>query len=55
MKDPAFLADATKAQLDVSSLSGEAIDEMLKKAYAAPEATVERAKVILARATEKKE
>jgi tripartite-type tricarboxylate transporter receptor subunit TctC len=55
MKDPAFLADAAKAQLDVSSLSGEAIDEMLKKAYSAPEATVERAKVILARATEKKE
>lgn len=57
MKDPGFLADAAKAQLDVSPLSGAAIDEMLKKAYASPPATVERAKVILARATgpEKKE
>lgn len=57
MKDPAFLAEAAKAQLDVSPLSGAAIDDMLRKAYATPAATVEHAKVILARATavEKKE
>ena len=57
MKDPVFLAEAAKAQLDVSPLSGAAIDEMLRKAYATPPAIVEHAKVILARATaaEKKE
>lgn len=55
MKDPAFLAEAAKAQLDISPLSGQAIDEMLRKAYAAPEATVERAKAILERASGKKD
>jgi tripartite-type tricarboxylate transporter receptor subunit TctC len=55
MKDPEFLAEAAKAQLDVSPLSGAAIDDMLTKAYAAPKPVVERAKEILARATDKKE
>lgn len=51
MKDPAFLAEAKKAQLDISPLSGAAIDDMLKKAYATAPAVVQHAKVILARAT----
>jgi tripartite-type tricarboxylate transporter receptor subunit TctC len=54
MKDPAFLADAEKAQLDVNPLFGAAIEDMLAKAYASPPALVERAKVILARASEDK-
>lgn len=54
MKDPAFLAEAEKGQLDVSPLSGAAIEEMLTKAYASPPALVERAKAILARASEEK-
>jgi tripartite-type tricarboxylate transporter receptor subunit TctC len=54
LKDPAFLAEAKKAQLDVSPLSGAAIEDMLTKAYASPPTLVERAKVILARASEDK-
>lgn len=53
MKDPAFLDEAAKSQLDVSPLNGAAIDEMLAKAYSSPPELVERAKVILARASGK--
>lgn len=54
VKDPRFLAEAEKAQLDVSPLSGVAIEDMLAKAYASPPALVEHAKVILARASQEK-
>ncbi len=53
MKDPAFLQEAAKAQLDISPLNGAAIDDMLAKAYASSPQTIERAKVILARAVGK--
>jgi tripartite-type tricarboxylate transporter receptor subunit TctC len=54
MKDQAFLTEATKAQLDISPLTGAAIDDMLAKAYSSPPEIVERAKVILARASGEK-
>ena len=54
MKDPAFLEEAAKAQLDISPLSGAAIEDMLTKAYATQPQIVERAKVILARASGEK-
>ncbi len=43
MKDPEFLADAAKAQMDIEPLSGEAIDRLLASAYATPGDIVKRA------------
>jgi tripartite-type tricarboxylate transporter receptor subunit TctC len=54
MKDPAFLAEAEKAHLDINPLSGAEIEDMLTKAYASPPDRIERAKVILARASKDK-
>jgi tripartite-type tricarboxylate transporter receptor subunit TctC len=48
MKDPAFLADAAKARLDISPTTGEAIDRFLVDVYATPKPLVERAGKILA-------
>jgi tripartite-type tricarboxylate transporter receptor subunit TctC len=48
MRDPAFLADAAKVRLDISPISGEAIDRFLVDAYATPRPLVERAAKILA-------
>ena len=48
MKDPAFLADAAKARLDISSIPGEQIDKFLADAYTTPKPLVERAGKILA-------
>jgi tripartite-type tricarboxylate transporter receptor subunit TctC len=43
LADPAFLADAEKAQLEIEPMSGEAIAKLLAKAYGAPKTVVERA------------
>ena len=53
MKDPAYLAEAKKAGMDANPMTGAEIDAVLKEAYAAPKATVERAKAILDRAAVK--
>ncbi len=45
MKDPDFIADAGKAQMEIEPLSGERIDALLARAYDAP-------KDVIARATE---
>jgi tripartite-type tricarboxylate transporter receptor subunit TctC len=47
MTDPVFLADAKKARLFVDPASGAEIEALLARAYAAPPATVERAKILL--------
>jgi tripartite-type tricarboxylate transporter receptor subunit TctC len=47
MKDKAFLADADKMRLDISPITGEAIDRFLADAYATPRPLVERAAKIL--------
>ena len=43
MKDPAFLAEATKSMFDVDPLTGEDMEQILKRAYATPKAIVARA------------
>ncbi len=43
MKDPEFIADAARAQLDIDPLSGERIAELLARAYDAPKDVVARA------------
>jgi hypothetical protein len=43
MRDPLFLADAEKALLEVNPVSGEAMEQTLKDAYATPQALVRRA------------
>jgi tripartite-type tricarboxylate transporter receptor subunit TctC len=37
MKDPAFIAEAKKARLDVTPLTGEEIAEVVAKSFAAPD------------------
>ena len=43
LKDPAFLADAEKLQMEVDPLTGAEIEALLKTAYAAPREIVQRA------------
>jgi tripartite-type tricarboxylate transporter receptor subunit TctC len=43
MKDPEFLAEAQKLNLDVSPLSGAEIDMSLAKIYAAPKELIKKA------------
>jgi tripartite-type tricarboxylate transporter receptor subunit TctC len=47
MKDKAFLADAAKVRLDISPITGEAIDRFLADVYATPKSLVQRAGKIL--------
>jgi tripartite-type tricarboxylate transporter receptor subunit TctC len=47
MKDPAFLEEAAKQRLDISSIPGEQIDRFLADVYATPKPLVERAGKIL--------
>jgi tripartite-type tricarboxylate transporter receptor subunit TctC len=48
MQDPAFLAGAAKQRLDISPISGAAVERFLEDAYATPRPLVERAAKILA-------
>jgi len=43
MKDPAFLAEAQKSLFDVNPLTGEEMEQILRRAYATPKALVQRA------------
>ena len=43
MKDPAFLADAEKARLEVEPISGADMERMVREAYATPKAIIQRA------------
>ena len=43
MKDPAFLAEAEKSIFDVDPLTGEEMEQILKRAYATPKALIQRA------------
>jgi tripartite-type tricarboxylate transporter receptor subunit TctC len=43
MKDPVFLAEAAKSLFDVDPLSGEEMEQILKRAYATPKDLVQRA------------
>jgi tripartite-type tricarboxylate transporter receptor subunit TctC len=48
MKDPAFLADAAKLRLDISPITGAAIERFLHDVYGTPRPLVQRAAKILA-------
>jgi tripartite-type tricarboxylate transporter receptor subunit TctC len=47
MKDPALLAEAKKARLDINPTDGAEMDRILKEVYAAPEAVVKRARAMI--------
>lgn len=47
LKDPEFIADATKANLDLNPLSGEELEKTVREIYDAEPAVVERLKEIL--------
>jgi tripartite-type tricarboxylate transporter receptor subunit TctC len=43
MKDPAFLAEAQKSMFDVDPLTGEEMEQILRRAYATPKELIQRA------------
>jgi tripartite-type tricarboxylate transporter receptor subunit TctC len=43
MKDPAFIADAEKSRLEIDPVTGEDMEEMIKRAFATPKPLVQRA------------
>ena len=43
MKDPGFLADAEKTLLEVDPVTGEEMEQILKRAYSSPKALVRKA------------
>lgn len=47
MRDPAFLADAWKLQLDIAPVSGDEIDAVIASLYATPKDVIARAQSIL--------
>lgn len=47
LRDPDFVAEANKLQLEIDPMSGEAIAQMLQKAYAAPKRIVQRAAALV--------
>ena len=48
-RDPEFLADAAKANIDVKATSGEDVQRLVAKAYASPPDVIARVKAALAR------
>ena len=42
MKDPDFIAESKKAKLEIEPVTGQQLDDLLKKAYATPKALVDR-------------
>jgi len=49
MKDPDFLADAKKRNIEVDLVTGEEVTEVLKKAAASPPEVIARVKKALGR------
>lgn len=47
MKDPEFLADATKVRIDINPTNGEKVQDLVTRIFATPPKTVERAKRII--------
>ena len=48
LKDPEFLAEAKKIDLDVGYITGETMDTLVSDLYAVPQALVERANALMA-------
>ena len=44
MKDPQFVADAVKTQIDISPMTGEEVEALIAKLSSAPPAVIERTK-----------
>jgi len=44
MTDPAFVAEADKAQLEINPVSGEAVENLVKEVYATPPEVIAKAK-----------
>jgi tripartite-type tricarboxylate transporter receptor subunit TctC len=49
MKDPEFLAEAAKQQLDIAPKSGAVVGELIKKVYASPKDLIDEARIALGR------
>ena len=47
MKDPQFLADATKMKISITPLSGQQVQDLVAKLYATPRDLVERARTAI--------
>lgn len=47
VKDPAFIADATAIQAEISPMLGPQIQDIIAKAYATPKSVIERAKALI--------
>jgi tripartite-type tricarboxylate transporter receptor subunit TctC len=47
LKDPEFVSEAAKMQLEIEPLTGEQIDKLLAKAYGSPKTIVQRAVELL--------
>ena len=47
MTDPQFLADAEKARIAITPLSGAKVQDIVQKLYATPKAIIERAKQVI--------
>ncbi len=47
MKDPEFLAEAARAQLEIDPLTGEDVEKLLAKAYGAPKDIVQQAAALI--------
>lgn len=45
-KDPEFLAEAAKQNLDIAPITGEQIEAIIKKAYAVPQKVIDRMKTL---------
>ena len=43
MKDPEFLADAEKSQLEINPVSGEEVEQLVKDVYQTPKALADKA------------
>ena len=49
MKDKEFLADTEKAQMEITPVSGEKLDELVNEIYATPKELAEKAAAFIAR------
>ncbi len=47
MKDPEFLAEADKAQVEITPVTGEAIQKLVKEVYDTPKEVAEKAAALL--------
>jgi hypothetical protein len=49
MKDPDFLADAQKANIDIDPVTGEQVDQLLEQFSKYPKSVVEKARAVIGR------